>query len=58
MQAMNWLLAILCWVLRIPQEAPWKHGTPAGKDLDRAAERRVRRAIERRLTGRSSQGTA
>jgi hypothetical protein len=55
---MNWLLAILCWVLRIPQEAPWKHGAPAGKDLDRAAERRVRRAIERRLTGRSSQGTA
>ena len=55
---MNRLLTILRWVLRIPQEAPWKHYTPATKELDRASERRVRRAIEQRLHGRSSQGTA
>ena len=58
MQAMNWFRAILNCILRIPRKAPWKDDPRAGRGLDRAAERRVRRAIERRLTGRSSQGTA
>ncbi len=54
---MNWLLTILRWGFCIRDEAPWKHHTLAGKTLDRAAERRVFPAIERRLHGRSNQGT-
>ncbi len=46
---MNRLQSILRALLRLPRDAPWKHPTPAAKDLDRATERRVRRAIERRL---------
>ncbi len=55
---MNWWMTLLRRVPYIAQMARWRDHASAGRMMSRAAERRIRRGIERRLHGRSSEGTA